>query len=327
MKINRIFQKKIKLTTITFKNNKLQFLSKLCNLKQTLKIKNTFHFKSLYLDSLSKYIVKKKRFGDYYYKINFIKLFWAKLIKSGQSFNILKVLFYLHKDLKQDFIQNFYIFLFLLDFSILLKPNRYRIGRNKLKITYSLEPLQHKYCFRHWLFSFYCFQKGINLGTTSGDLNKTILKEFFFISNFKSSPTIKVMSDLYKLAYMFKVFIPKKLRKHKKLKIVIKKKKKVYDLLLLRKKTVFDIFVLQLFLNWKKYYLIVNNIVKKQKILSLRKRFLFKALLYRLIIKLNKIKNYWGALSKIKKQYNKNLDIISFKNLDKKNIKYFKRYF
>jgi hypothetical protein len=195
---------------------------------------------------------KKKKKTIFLYKTFYIKHFLNLFITRGQRFYVdflYKNLIFLHKQENSNIIRSIYKLIYLLQFSLLLKGYRYKVGRGVIKYRYFLTPVS---ILRQMFLSFFYFKTGLKKQKNSVYLNKLLI-ELYRLIYFEENYGLIIINNLYDLAYQSRMFTPKPKKKRFKPKFKQKNPIIAYYYKNSQNKTFFS----------KSFSLFLNN--KKQK--------------------------------------------------------------
>lgn len=202
-----IAQKKKKLTMSQMKINKMSGLKK----------KRFFIIEKKKFNQCLRVIFRQKKkkllnvsFDSKYYSV-YIQHFLNMFLKQGKKSyteSVYKNLLILHKQTNMQFILNIFKVIKYLQFFLLLKGYRYKVGRGVLKIRYFLMPIT---IYRQFFLSFFYFYLGIKKRVDISYCNKIFL-EFFHLLYLRENNALTIITNLYTLAQQSRMFIPKKKR-------------------------------------------------------------------------------------------------------------------
>jgi hypothetical protein len=125
----------------------------------------------------------------------------------------------IHKHNKIHFLLNLFKIVRYLQFFLLLKGYRYKVGRGVIKIRYFLTPVS---ILRQYFLSFFYFLAGVKKRADVCYYNKVFL-EFFQLIFFDENFALETITHLYTLAQQSRMFVPKKKRVFLKRSSTVKK--------------------------------------------------------------------------------------------------------
>lgn len=151
------------------------------------------------------------------FKIYYMTHFFNLFIKNGRRCYVNFVqrnLILLHKQAKSKIIFGLYKLIYLLQFALLLKGYRYKVGRGVIKHRYFLTPIS---ILRQIFLSFFYFKSGLKKHQYGFFLNNFLL-EFYKLIYFEENNSIYLINNLYDLAYQSRMFTAKQKKKRLKKK-------------------------------------------------------------------------------------------------------------
>lgn len=164
---------------------------------------------------LAKSLQKRSYFGvmrqDSKTNISYIQHYLNMFLQGGKGYQIeilYKRLLAIHKQYKINFLLNLFIVIRYLQFFLLLKGYRYRVGRGVVKVRHFLTPIS---VLRQYFLSFFYILAGVKKRREACYHNRVFL-EFFQLIFFGESQALQVISNLYLLAQQARMFIPSKKR-------------------------------------------------------------------------------------------------------------------